>query len=103
MFKLDLTTARFLIAAAPSHLKSLAHADVVFTLNTTNGFATCPAGGCGTIDIDVTGATSATVTYSAATGFAFHQGVVGLNIFLGGGSASLTTFSGTLADNTAYP
>jgi len=103
MSKLHSTFAGFLIAAGALAFTSPAQADLVFTLNTTNGFATCPAGGCGTIDIDVTGATSATVTYSAATGFAFHQGVVGLNIFLGGGSASLATFSGTLADNTAYP
>jgi hypothetical protein len=81
---------------------SPAKADLIFTLGTTN-FVTCPVGGCGTIDIDVTSATSATVTYSAATGFAFHQNVVGLNINLNGGSASLTSFSGTLADGNPYP
>ena len=92
-----------LLATGALAITSPAQADLIFTLNTTNGFATCPVGGCGTIDIDVTSATSATVTYSAATAFAYHQDVVGLNINLGGGSASLTSFSGTLANSTPYP
>jgi hypothetical protein len=64
-----------------------ARADLV--LNNTNGFATCPSGGCGTITLGTETSTTLDVSYSAASGFFFHGGAVGLNLDVTAG----TTFS----------
>ncbi|WP_426442331.1 PEPxxWA-CTERM sorting domain-containing protein [Bradyrhizobium genosp. P] len=78
---------------------SPAKADLVLTLGATNGFATCPSGDCGTVDIHWVNSTTATVTETAVTDFAFHQDVLALNLNLGGGSATFSNFSATLAFN----
>ena len=75
-----------LLATGALALTGPAHALV---LNDTNGFATCPATGCGTITLTPLTSTTEGVSYSAATDFAFHQDVVSLNLNVAAG----TTFS----------
>ncbi len=54
-------------------------ADTVVPLDLTNGFITCPAGGCAEVTIDVTSSTSATLEFtSLLSGYQFDT--VGFNI-----------------------
>jgi PEP-CTERM motif len=67
------------------------------TLSATNGFATCPAGGCGTITLTEVSSTEMLVSYSAATDFAFHQSIIGLNLDVTSGTVfNISNFSAAL-------
>jgi hypothetical protein len=75
------------------------HADqFTFTLNFTNGFiATCPSGGCATVNIVATG-TQATITVSSLlSGYQFDS--FGFNL----SSGTITSFSSSGTVNTANP
>lgn len=74
------------------------HADqLTFTLNFTNGFATCPSGGCATVNIVATG-TQATITVSSLlNGYQFDS--FGFNL----SSGTITSFSSSGTVNTSDP
>jgi PEP-CTERM motif-containing protein len=98
MSKLHSAFAGLLIATGALAFTNPARAAV---LTTTNGFATCPAGGCGTIDVTEVNSTTLGVSYSAATDFAFHRDVIALNLNVTSGTTfSISNFTATVADGS---
>jgi hypothetical protein len=90
-----------LMATGALAFTSSAQAEVL-TLTTTNGFATCPASGCGTITLTggAAGSTTLDVLYSANTGFLFHGDVVSLNLDVTSGT-TFTIAAGSVPTTTA--
>jgi PEP-CTERM motif len=85
MSKLRSTLMGILLATGALALTSPVQAELL-VLNTTNGFGSCPSGGCGTITLTEVNNTTLDVSYSAATGFFFHQDAVGLNLSVTNGT-----------------
>lgn len=65
--------------------------DLSFTLSFTNGFTTCPAGGCATVNVNVSGGKAAITVTSLLNGYQFDE--FGLNL-PSGDSVSLLSASG---------
>ncbi len=94
MFKRYLALLAFCFAVTALGAARL-HAD---TLNFTNGFTTCPIGGCASVNISTTG-TQATITVSSLlNGYQFDQ--FGFNLASG---STITAFSSSGTVNTTDP
>jgi hypothetical protein len=68
--------------------------DLTFTLNFTNGFTTCPAGGCAKVEINASGGTAVITVTSLLAGYQFDK--FGFNLASSVGPVTLSSASGTV-------
>jgi MYXO-CTERM domain-containing protein len=92
MFKRSLAILAVSIAVLSLSAAHLQADDLSFTLSYTNGFTTCPAGGCASVDVNVSANTATFTVSSLLNGYQFDE--FGFNL-PSGDSASLVAGSGT--------